>query len=83
MIQLLDHTWFSQDDYQDPGPSVCFRNYFKSVEHSVIGRKRDVVIDELIRDLKVKSEHISSHILENEILTTNKGLRFLMDTMII
>ena len=30
----------------------------------------------MIRDLKVKSEHISSHILENEILTTNKGLRF-------
>ena len=30
----------------------------------------------MIRDLKVKSEHISSHILENEILTTKKGLRF-------
>ena len=40
------------------------------------GSKEDVTIDELIRDLKVKSEHITSHILENEILTTKKGLRF-------
>ena len=78
LIQLLDHIPGSTKvNYQDPAAKrIVLENYFKSVEHSVIGRKEDVVIDELIRDLKVKSEHISSHILENEILTTKKGLRF-------
>lgn len=67
----------SKVDYQDPSAKrIVLENYFKSVEHSISGQKIHLPIDDIIYDLHAKSEHISSHILENEILTTKNGLRF-------
>lgn len=78
LCQLIDNLpGENRVDYQDPSAKrIVLENYFMSVEHSVSGEKRKVNIDELICDLKAKSDHITSHILENEILTTKNGLRF-------
>ena len=85
MIQLLDHIPGAiKVDYQDPAAKrIVLENYFKSVEHSVIGRKEDVVIDELIRDLKVKSSIYHLIYWKMRFLPQRKDFVFLMDIMII
>ena len=64
-------------DYQDPkAKREHLKQYFESVEHTVSGQKSAVLIDDLIIDLENKSKHISTHILENEIVKTKEGDRF-------
>ena len=78
VTMLLDNLPGQQKvDYQSPEVKRAhLKNYFESVEHTVSGKKTSLLIDDIVADLEAKSLHISNHILENEIVTTNEGNRF-------
>jgi cellobiose phosphorylase len=78
VTMLLDNLPGQQKvDYQSPEVKRAhLKNYFESVEHTVSGKKTSLLIDDIVADLEAKSLHISNHILENEIVTTNEGDRF-------
>ena len=64
-------------DYDSPAAKrERLDRYFREVSHVVSGEKVKVNLTDLITDLKERSEHIASHIRNNEWLETAEGHAF-------
>ena len=78
MLPLLDRLPSQKPvEYNNPlEKRAVLKTYFNAVNHNVSGKKIQVGVQDLIRDLRLKSESVFKQIRENEWICTKDGESF-------